>query len=169
MTNPKKRLQLFIIITVALLVGGTAGIQNEPITLKGLTVYEGVLQVITMKYIDNEMHKNEAGRNIVAFTLEGLDMKFGIYDQLERYENYFAKMHVGDTLKVYYNTSWITPEGYNLGVGQIEKNGVALIDLAEQRKENNLVAYAIITVGFIFLSISCWYYLTKVRGSRKVS
>ncbi len=132
------------------MAGGTAGFQSNPTTLEGLNVYEGTVQEISMKHINNEMQKNEAGRNIVAFTVSGSDMKFGIYEQLERYANYFIDLQVGDSVKVYYSSHRMSPEGFNLDVVQIEKKGVGLIDLAENRKENNLVAYAILVAGFVF-------------------
>lgn len=160
MTNPKKRLQLFSIITIVLMAGGIAIILTKPQNLAELETYEGILQEMSMRRIDDGAH-TPAIIDIFSFKVKGLDIKFWIHQQFASYDNYFKTLKVGDTVKVYYK-DFI----FNLHVGQIEKNGVGLIDLAEAQKENKIAGIGFLTVGIIFFIISIRFYLLKVRGSK---
>ncbi len=165
MTNPKKRLQLFSIITLVLLAGGIAIILTKPQNLAKLETYEGILQEMSMRRI-NDGAPTPAIIDILSFKVKGLDIKFGIHEQFKSYDGYVQNLHIGDTVKVYYDKWGSNSEGFNLRIGQIEKNGVALIDVAERDDENKIAGFVFLVVGIIFLIVTIRFYLTKVRVSK---
>ena len=162
MTNPKKRLQLFIVIAVILLAGGTAVVLTKPQNLKELETYTGILEEVEVKSIEDGAVER-AIIDILSFKLNGLDIKFGIHEQYKSYDKYLQNLHVGDTVKLYYEKWRANAEGFNLYVGQIEKNGVALIDVTERNRNNKIAGFVFLSASFFFLIISSRFYVTKVR------
>jgi hypothetical protein len=152
-----------------LAAGGTALVNTKSVPLEELKNYTGTLEQVELKSIEPEMAKpNDARIDVLSFTIKGLDIKFAIHEQFKSYDNYWQNLHVGDTVKVYYSDTYsLTSEGFNLDVGQIEKNGVALIDVAERDGENKIAGYVFLVVSSIFLIVGIRFYVTKVRKSNQ--
>ena len=100
----------------------------------------------------------------MVFTLDGLDAKLGIGQNAPAdYSIYTNNLKVGDKIKVYYDPHpYLTPEGYNPYVYQLEKAGVALLDINEVNRSYKRGGYIGFGIGILVLGITIVYYRKNV-------
>jgi hypothetical protein len=108
---------------------------------------------------------------IIIFTLEGLDATLGIGQNAPAdFSIYTNSLTVGDKVKVYYDPHpYLTPEGYNPFVYQLEKDGVALLDIQELNKSYKKGGYIGFGLGILALIGTIIYYRRNVAKQTEKS
>jgi hypothetical protein len=161
-STPKQRFTYYLIITAIILVVSTFIITSDDKTLDEFTVYEGKLTDVKVTSTRRDM--SQPSTPIMVFTLEGLDAKLGIQlNPPADFSIYTNNMKVGDLVKVYYDAHpYLTPEGYNPFVYQMEKDGVALVDINEGNRYYKRGGYIGLGLGVLALMGTMFYYRRNV-------
>ena len=151
-----------MVITLIVFVIAALIITSDDATLDKFTVYEGRLTEIKVTTTRRDM--GEPSTPIMVFTMEGLDAKLGIGQNAPAdFSMYTNNLKEGDKIKVYYDPHpYLTPEGYNPFVVQLEKDGVALLDLDEINRSYKMGGYIGFGIGILALIGTVIYYRRNV-------
>ena len=128
-----------------------------------LRIYEGQIDEIGTTI--TEIPIIGKPKDILYFTIKGLDNKLGIYHNTKAdYDFYLNRIAPGDTVKVYFDEfGGKTMENTNLHVFQLEKDGEILLDKDELNKTDKKVGLILYGVGLLFSIGPIWFYRKKIR------
>jgi hypothetical protein len=161
-TTPKQRFAYYIAITVVIFVVSTLIVTSKDETLDEFSVYEG--RLTELKVTTTRRDVGQPATPIMVFTVEGLNAKLGIGQNAPAdFSIYTNNLNVGDKIKVYYAPRLsTTPEGYNPYVIQLEKDGVALLDINDANKSYKRGGYVGLGLGILALLGTTIYYRRNV-------
>lgn len=118
--------------------------------------FEGV---ITEKGITN-YQTSTSGRYKITMTnqafylkIKGLEELLGVYNPKQMYDSLDHHLHVGDTIKVFYNHSNL-PDQLNLETFQIEKNGKLILNREDFQRRERIGFYMTFIGGFVLLFLT---------------
>jgi hypothetical protein len=128
-----------------------------------LRIYEG--QVQTIQTTITEIPVVGKPKDILYFTISGLDKKLGIYHNTKAdYDFYLNRIVPGDKIKVYFDElGRETMEGFILHVFQLEKDGEILLDKEGRNEADRKVGLILYGVGLIFSIGPIWFYRKEMR------
>jgi hypothetical protein len=157
-TTPKKTFTYLCVITAIIFTVATLIVTGDDETLDKYSVYEG--QLTEIKVTTTRRDIGQPSTPIMVFTIDGLDVKLGIGQNAPAdFSIYTDNLKVGDKVKVYYAPRLSrTPEGYNTFVIQLEKDGVALLDINEVNRSYKRGGYVGFGIGVLALIITIIYY-----------
>jgi hypothetical protein len=160
------RQRFYILIGLVLMwfVFGTLLLIRSNKDFKELTIYEG--QVGTINTTVTEIPIIGKPKDILYFTINGLDKKLGIYHSKKAdYDFYLNRIVPGDKIKVYFDESGgETTEGFNLHVFQLEEDGEILLDKEGRNQTDRKVGLILYGVGLLFSIGPIWFYRKKISG-----
>ncbi|HEY0744450.1 MAG TPA: hypothetical protein VGD40_23450 [Chryseosolibacter sp.] len=160
------RQRFYILIGLVLMwfVFGTILLIRSNKDFEDLKVYEG--QVKAIETAVTEIPVVGKPKDILHFTIIGLDKKLGIYHNTKAdYDFYLNKITPGDKIKVYFEEfGGETMEGFNLHVFQLEKDGEILLDKEGRNKTDRKVGLILYGVGLLFSIGPIWFFRKKMRA-----
>ena len=160
-SSPRSNFRNYIVIVLAVFAGGILLIRTQR-TLADLDSYEGLLDEIKIT-----SYRDTKNRPIplVYLTLKDLNTKFGIHENFGDLNFFTTHLKSGDKIKIYYShASEVSTNVIDHYLAQLEKGGVALLDLQESNKENRIAGYIALAVGLIGSVLTVRYYLNSVKG-----
>jgi len=161
-SSPRTYFRNYVVIVLILIVGGILLIRTQR-SLADFEFFEGLVDDIKITSF-----KNTRGKEIpiVSLTMKDLKTKFGIHENFGDLNFFTTNLKSGDKVKIYYShASEVSTDIIDHYVVQLEKDGVALLDIQESNKENRIAGYIALAVGLIGSVLTARYYLNNVRSS----
>jgi|GEM_PF-5796785 len=161
-TPPRTLFRRYIFLTIAVLAAGVLLVQTQQ-TLDGLNIFEGPIEEI--KIIKARDTRNRA-YSIVFFRIKDLDARMGIHENFGDLNFFTNNLKPGDKVKVYFKKSFteISTDAVDHYVYQLEKDGVAIVDLQESNKETKIAGYVLLVAGLTAIALTYRYYKRNVQG-----
>jgi len=130
-----------------------------------LRMFKGEIKTIGTTVTKIPYPLKDKQKDILYFTLKGLDTRLGIYRNTKLdYEFYLNKINPGDIVKVYFDEQGTeTMENINLHVFQLEKDAEILLDKGKRNRTDRKVGLVLYGVGLLFSIAPIWFYLKKMR------
>jgi hypothetical protein len=114
------------------------------ITEKGVILYHTSTSGAFAKTITNQAFQ---------IKLKGLNQTLAVYNPQQSYGHLENNLNVGDTIKVFYKFSSLT-EKLNLGIFQIEKNNLKLLNGQDFQDSERKAFYITFFGGFVLLFLT---------------
>jgi len=159
--TPRTYFRNYVVIVLVIIAGGILLIRTQR-TLTDFDSYEGPVDEIKIT-----SYRDTHGKAIpiVYLTIKDLKTKFGIRENFGDLNFFTTNLKSGDKVKIYYShASEVSTDVIDHYLAQLEKDGVALLDLQESNKENRIAGYIALAVGLIGSVLTARYYLNNVKG-----
>lgn len=104
-------------------------------------------------------------QNILAFKVQGLNQKFGIHRKKEvSYEKYLKKMHIGDTIHLWFSEWRVPTNDVNFQIVHMESGKETIVNIAERQQRDRIIAL-ILYVLCLLTMVTAWVLNRRYRKS----
>jgi hypothetical protein len=160
-SSPRSYFRNYVVIVLIIFAVGILLIRTQR-TLADFDSYEGLVDEIKITSYQDTHNKTIP---ILYLTMKDLKTKFAIRENFGDLNFFTTNLKSGDKVKIYYShTSEVSTNVIDHYLSQLEKGGIALLDIQESNKENRIVGYILLAVGLIGSVLTTRYYMNNVKG-----
>ena len=138
--------------------------QNGWTDLNKVDKFEGIINEIGVKAYHTSTsvrYRTTLTKQAFYFKLVGLSQTLAVYNPQQNYSSLYNSLNVGDTVKVFYNSSNLVDK-LNLETFQIEKNNQVLLNSLDFQGRERIVFYMTLIGGLVLLFLT-FYQERKFR------
>lgn len=138
--------------------------QNGWTDLKKVDKFEGIINekgIKTYQTSTSGRYRMTLRKQAFYFKLGGLSQTLAVYNPQQNYSLLYNNVNIGDTVKVFYNSSnWV--DKLNIETFQIEKNNKVLLNSLDFQGRERMVFYITLIGGLVLLFLT-FYQERKFR------
>lgn len=138
--------------------------QNGWTNLNKVDKFEGIINekgIKTYQTSKSGRYPTTLTKQAFYFKLAGLSQTLAVYNQQQNYSSLYNSLNVGDTVKVFYNSSNLVDK-LNLETFQIEKNNHVLLNNLDFQGRERIAFYMTLIGGLVLLFLT-FYQERKFR------
>ena len=138
--------------------------QNGWTDLNKVDKFEGIINEIGIKTYQTSTsgrYRTTLTKQAFYFKLGGLSQTLAVYNPQQNYSSLYNSLNVGDTVKVFYNSSNLVDK-LNLETFQIEKNNKVLLNSLDFQGRERIAFYMTLIGGLVLLFLT-FYQERKFR------